>query len=290
MYIGQGIARQDGRLKVTGEARYAAEFDVPGCLHAVLVQSTIPAGAITGFDTTQAERMPGVVAIITHQNAGALNQHKAAQQTITHPFLQDGRIVYNGQHVAVAVADTFERAEAAAAAVRVRYAPSEAVTVMDESTLSRAYTPKQFQNGEKSPDVSRGDEDAAFAGAPVRVEATYETPVEHHNPMEPHATIAMWRGDTLAVWTSTQGISGVQETLASAFGLPKESVTVVCPYVGGGFGCKGNTWPPATIAALAARHVGGGGARGGGPPRPGCATTRDQAGRRPRRQAAVDQA
>ncbi len=256
MYIGQGIVRQDGRLKVTGGARYAAEFDVPGCLHAVLVQSTIPAGAITGYDTAQAERMPGVVAIITHQNAGALNQHKAAQQTVTHPFLQDGRIVYNGQHVAVAVADTFERAEAAASAVRVRYAPSEAVTVMDESALSRAYKPKQFQNGEKSPDVSRGDEDAAFAGAPVRVEATYETPVEHHNPMEPHATIAMWRGDTVAVWTSTQGISGVQETLASAFGLPKESVTVVCPYVGGGFGCKGNTWPPATIAALAARHVG----------------------------------
>ncbi len=256
MYIGQGVIRQDGRLKVTGGARYAAEFEVPDCLQAVLVQSTIPAGTITGFDTAQAERMPGVVAIITHQNAGALNQHKAAQQTVTHPFLQDGRIVYNGQHVAVAVADTFERAEAAAAAVRVSYAPSPAVTVMDESTLSRATKPKQFQNGEKSPDVSRGDAEAAFASAKVRIEATYETPIEHHNPMEPHATIAWWRGDTLAVWTATQGISGAQETLASAFGLPKESVTVICPFVGGGFGCKGNTWPPATIAALAARHVG----------------------------------
>ncbi len=256
MYIGQGVARQDGRLKVTGGARYAAEFDVPGCLHAVLVQSTIPAGTITGFDTAQAERMPGVAAIITHQNAGRLNQHKAAKQTIIHPFLQDGRIVYNGQHVAVAVADTFERAAAAAAAVRVQYAPSPAVTVMDESVLSRAYKPRDFQNGEKSPDVSRGDADGAFASAPVKVEATYETPVEHHNPMEPHATIAMWRGDTLAVWTATQGISGAQETLSSAFGLPKESVTVICPYVGGGFGSKGNTWPPAVIAALAARHVG----------------------------------
>ncbi len=255
MYIGQGIIRQEGKLKVTGGARYAAEFDVPGCLHAVLVQSTIAAGNITGFDTAQAERMPGVVAIITHQNAGRLNQHKAAKQTVTHPFLQDDRIVYNGQHVAVAVADTFERAEAAAAAVRVRYTPAPAVTVMDEATLARAYKPKDFQNGEKSPDVSRGDAEGAYATAPFKVEATYETPVEHHNPMEPHATIALWRGDTLAVWTATQGISGAQETLASAFGLPKESVTVICPYVGGGFGCKGNTWPPAVIAALAARHV-----------------------------------
>jgi xanthine dehydrogenase YagR molybdenum-binding subunit len=255
MYIGQGIIRQDGRLKVTGGAVYAAEFEVPGCLHAVLVQSTIPTGTITGLDTAQAERMPGVVAIITHNNAARLNQRKAAQQTVTHPFLQDNRIFYNGQHVAVVVADTFERADAAAAAVRVQYAPSPAVTVMDESTLSRAYKPKHFQNGEKSPDVSRGDAEGAFGGAPVKVEATYETPVEHHNPMEPHATIALWRGDTLAVWTATQGISGAQETLASAFGLPQESVTVICPYVGGGFGCKGNTWPPAVIAALAARHV-----------------------------------
>jgi xanthine dehydrogenase YagR molybdenum-binding subunit len=256
MYIGQGIVRQDGRLKVTGGAIYAAEFEVPDCLHAVLVQSTIPAGTITGFDTAQAERMPGVVAIITHNNAGKLNQRKAAQQTVTHPFLQDNRVVYNGQHVAIAIADTFERADAAAAAVRVHYAPSPAVTVMDASTLSRAYKPKQFQNGEKSPDVSRGDAGSAFESAPVKMEATYETPVEHHNPMEPHATIAMWRGDTLAVWTATQGISGAQETLASAFGLPQESVTVICPYVGGGFGCKGNTWPPAVFAALAARHVG----------------------------------
>ncbi len=255
MYIGQGIIRQDGRLKVTGGAHYAAEFDVPGCLHAVLVQSTIAAGNITGFDTAQAERMPGVVAIITHQNAGRLNQHKAAKQTVTHPFLQDDRIVYNGQHVAVAVADTFERADAAAAAVRVHYAPAPAVTVMDEATLALAYKPKDFQSGEKSPDVSRGDAESAYATAPFKIEAIYETPVEHHNPMEPHATIALWRGDTLAVWTATQGISGAQETLASAFGLPKESVTVTCPYVGGGFGCKGNTWPPAVIAALAARHV-----------------------------------
>ncbi len=255
MFVGQPITRVDGRLKVTGGARYAAEFAVPGCVHAVLVQSTVAAGQATAFDTDAAERMPGVLAIITQQNAGKLNQKRAAAQTVPHPLLQDSRITYNGQHVAVAVADSFERAAAAAAAVRVRYAPAAAVTVMDEATLSRAYRPKEFSNGKRSPDSSRGEPDSAFDRAPVKIDATYETPVEHHNPMEPHATVAMWSGGKLTVWTATQGISGAQETLAAAFGLEQSDVTVICPYVGGGFGCKGNTWPPAIIAAMAARHV-----------------------------------
>ena len=256
MFIGQPITRQDGRLKVTGEARYAAEFSLPDCAHAVLVQSTIAAGRVVAFDTAEAERMPGVLAIITDQNAGALNQKKASAQTVTRPLLQDTRIFYNGQTVAVAVADTFERATAAAAAVRVSYAPSEAVTVMDESQLGRAYKPKDFRDGKKNPDTSRGSPEARFESAPVKIDQTYETPVEHHNPMEPHATIAAWTGGKLAVWTATQGISGAQETLASAFGLKQSDVTVICPYVGGGFGCKGNTWPPAIFAAMAAKHVG----------------------------------
>ncbi len=255
MFVGQPITRVDGRLKVTGGARYAAEFAVPGCVHAVLVQSTIAAGQAIGFDTDAAARLPGVLAIITQQNAGRLNQKRAAAQTVPHPLLQDGRITYNGQHVAVAVADSFERATAAAAAVRVRYAPSAAVTVMDEATLSRAYKPKDFRDGKKSPDVSRGEPGAAFDKAPVKIDVTYETPVEHHNPMEPHATVAMWSGNKLTVWTATQGISGAQESLAAAFGLEQSDVTIICPYVGGGFGCKGNTWPPAIIAAEAARHV-----------------------------------
>ncbi len=255
MFVGQPITRVDGRLKVTGGARYAAEFAVPGCVHAVLVQSTVAAGQATAFDTDAAARMPGVLAILTQQNAGQLNQRRAASQTVPHPLLQDSRITYNGQHVALAVADSFERATAAAAAVRVRYAPAAAVTVMDQSTLSRAYKPKDFSNGKRSPDSNRGDPQAAFDHAPVKIDATYETPVEHHNPMELHATIAMWSGNKLTVWTATQAISGAQETLASAFGLEQSDVTVICPYVGGGFGCKGNTWPPAIIAAMAARHV-----------------------------------
>ena len=106
--------------------------------------------------------------------------------------------------------------------------------------------PKNFRNGRRKPDSSRGDPVGSFNAAPIRFEATYTTPVEHHNPMEPHATIAAWDGDRLTVWTATQGIGGAQATLAALFGVDKANVRVICPYVGGGFGSKGNTWPPAT--------------------------------------------
>jgi xanthine dehydrogenase YagR molybdenum-binding subunit len=157
--------------------------------------------------------------------------------------------------VAVVVADTLDRALAAAARVRVRYHATEHVTSM-ESVLGQAYVPKHFRNGERPPDSSRGDPAGAFDAGAVKVDATYITPVEHHNPMEPHATIARWDGDRLTVWTATQGISGAQKTLAGLFGIDPKQVRVVCPFVGGGFGSKGNTWPPATLAAMAAKMVG----------------------------------
>ncbi|MFZ0020148.1 MAG: xanthine dehydrogenase family protein molybdopterin-binding subunit [Acetobacteraceae bacterium] len=253
--IGQGIDRVDGRLKVIGRAHYAAEFTVPDVVHAVLVQSTIGAGAITGFDLVAAQKMPGVLAIITPDNAPKLHTQGGAQQTVRAPLLQDRDIHYNGQHVAVVVAETLEQADAAGALVRVQYRRDEPITSMD-AVLDQAYAPKNFRNGERSPDSRRGDPDAAFDGAAVKVDATYITPIEHHNPMEPHATIARWDGNRLTVWTATQGISGAQQTLAGLFGIDKADVHVICPYVGGGFGCKGNTWPPATLAAMAAKVVG----------------------------------
>ena len=259
MIVGQPIDRLDGKLKVTGRAKYAAEFEVPGLVHGVLVQSTVAAGEIEAFDIATAQGMPGVLAIITPDNALRLQLKQGAPQTVKEPLLQDRNVLFNGQHVAIAVADTIERAMAAAAAVRVRYRQGEAITVM-ESALDQAYPPKHFRNGERSPDSKRGDPDAAFANAPVRIEATYTTPVEHHNPMEPHATIAHWSkdrdGDRLTVWTATQGIHGAQQTFAALFGLDPKSVTVLDPFVGGGFGCKGNTWPPATLAVMAAKIVG----------------------------------
>ncbi len=252
--VGNPIDRIDGRLKVTGAAKYAAEFPVPDLVHAVLVQSTIAAGSISGFELTDAQGMPGVLAIITPDNAGKLSSPKDVPQAVAGPLLQDRDIVFNGQHVAVVVAETLDQALAAAARVSVHYARGEAATSMD-ALLGQAYVPKHFRNGERPPDSSRGDPAGAFDTAAVRLEATYITPIEHHNPMEPHATIAAWNGDKLTVWTGTQGISGAQRTLAGQFGLDKTDVRVICPYVGGGFGSKGNTWPPATLAALAARTV-----------------------------------
>jgi xanthine dehydrogenase YagR molybdenum-binding subunit len=124
-----------------------------------------------------------------------------------------------------------------------------------ESVLGQAYPPKQFRNGERPPDSMRGNPDENFSSGAAKVDATYVTPMEHHNPMEPHATIARWDGDRLTIWTATQGISGAQSTLAALFDIDPANVRVICPYVGGGFGCKGSTWPPATLAAMAAKIV-----------------------------------
>jgi xanthine dehydrogenase YagR molybdenum-binding subunit len=252
--IGKPIDRIDARLKVTGEARYAAEFHVPDAVHAMLVQSTIAAGSITGFDLTQAQGMPGVLAIITPDNAGTLTHPENVPQAVAGPLLQNKDILFNGQHVAVVVAETLEQAQAAAAAVRVAYSHGEAATSMD-AMLGQAYPPKHFRNGQRPPDSTRGDPDGTFHSGAVKLDATYVTPIEHHNPMEPHATIAAWDGGKLTVWTTTQGIGGAQATLAGQFGIDKDDVRVICPYLGAGFGSKGNTWPPATLAALAARHV-----------------------------------
>ncbi len=255
MITGQPIDRKDGRQKVTGAAQYAAEFAVPSVVHAVLVQSTIAAGQIAGFELSTAQGMPGVLAIVTPDNALPLKKNAGPPQAITAPTLQNVDVLYNGQHVAVVVADTLERAQAAAAAVKLRYKEGEAQPTMD-GALDQAYVPKNFRNGQRPPDSARGDVKAAFDGAPVRFEATYTTPVEHHNPMEPHATIAAWDGDQLTVWTASQGIGGAQATLAGLFGIDKAKVRVICPFVGGGFGSKGNTWPPAVLAAMAAKIVG----------------------------------
>ena len=252
--IGSPIDRIDGRLKVTGAARYAAEFHVPDVVHAVLVQSTIAAGSITGFDLREAEGMPGVLAIITPDNAGKLSHPQNVPQAVAGPLLQNNDILYNGQHIAVVVATTLEQAQEAASRVHPTYANGEASTSMD-ALLGQAYPPKKFRNGERPPDSTRGDPDGTFASGAVSLDATYITPIEHHNAMEPHATIAAWDGEKLTVWTATQGVSGAQATLAGQFGIDKSDVRVLSPYLGGGFGSKGNTWPPATLAALAARVV-----------------------------------
>src|SRR5438874_3479452 len=262
--VGQPIDRRDGRLKVTGRARYAAEFDIANLAHTVLVQSTIASGEVIGFNLADAQAVPGVLTIMTPDNAPRLpqagsGQSETAGPLVAKPLLQDRLVYYNGQHIAHAVADTLERAQQAAALVRVQYREAEAQIRMQDA-LGSAYPPKNFRNGARPPDSRRGDPEAALAAAPVKIDATYTTPVEHHNPMEPHATIALWEGDgdnqRLTVYTATQAISGTQEALAKLFALKPEQVRTICPFVGGGFGCKGNTWPHTTLAAMAARAVG----------------------------------
>lgn len=251
MIVGQSIERQDGRAKVTGHAHYAAEFKLPNMAHAVLVQSTVAAGSVAGIETTAAQAMLGVLKIITPATAEKLNLKGAK---ILQAMLQNNEIFYNGQHVAIVIAATLQQAQAAAARVRVRYMQADAITMM-AAALNQAALPTNFRDGAIEPDTRTGDPGAALANATVRVEQTYTTPIEHHNPMEAHATIASWDGDRLTVWTATQGISGAQQSLAALFGVAKANVSVICPFVGGGFGCKGQTWPPAALAAMAARSV-----------------------------------
>lgn len=253
--IGEPLDRKDGRLKVTGRAHYAAEMAVPGVVHAELVESTISAGTILAIDTDAAKGMPGVLAIMTPDNAPRLKQVKPAMQLVPGPALQDKAVSYNGQNIALVIAETLEQAQAAAAKVRVRYQQDEPIIDMD-AELGQAYVPKEFRGGRRPPDSQRGTPDTAFDAAQVKHEATYTTPVEHHNPMEPHATIARWDGDRLTVWTATQYVSGAQETLSKLFGMKPDNIRIISPYVGGGFGSKGNTWPPVTLAAMAARMVG----------------------------------
>ncbi len=253
--IGDGVMRVDAPLKTRGAARYAAEFTQSGMTHVAMVTSTIANGRVTGFDTGAARAAPGVLAVITPDNADRLHVTKASQQTVTGPLLQDDRIRFQGQPMALVVAETHEAAEHAAALVVTHYARSAAVTDMN-AVLDDAYPPKDFRGGSLPADSSRGDPDAAFASAPVKIDAVYETPPEYHNPMEPHATVASWEGGRLTVWTATQGVGGVKKTLAALFRLPPDDVRVICPYVGGGFGSKGNAWPPIIFAAIAARQVG----------------------------------
>jgi xanthine dehydrogenase YagR molybdenum-binding subunit len=254
--IGQAIQRTDGRLKVTGAATFSAEHPLPRMAHAVLVQSTIARGHIASIDTARAAAMPGVLAVMSHKNAPRLPREKPGGEEQKPPpprlnLLQDDEVKYNGQPVAVVIADTLEQAQDAARAIRVRYAAQPARLDFKAAKLRK---PKE--QPDRPMQTSRGDVQAGLAQASQRIDALYTTPVENHNPMEPHATIAAWDGDQLTLYDATQNISGVKKNSARALGIAPEKVRVVSPYVGGGFGCKGNMWSHVVLAAMAARMAG----------------------------------
>lgn len=249
--VGTPLERLDGHAKVTGGAPYAYDqpAENPAYLH--LVQATIAKGRIVDIDTEAAEGLDGVLAILTHRNAFRLEDIDDPELLV----LQSDRVAFRGQLIGGVVATTPEVAQQAADLTRVSYAqePHDADLRADRDDL---IAPAQV-NGGAATDTNEGDVNAALANAAFTVEQTYTTPTEHNNPMEPHATIALWDGDRLLLHTSTQGVHVVRAALAPLLGLDESRVRVVSPYVGGGFGSKGKPHAPVVLAALAARLVPG---------------------------------
>jgi len=262
--IGDPRDRVDGRAKVTGSARYAAENNLDGLVHAVLVMATIPSGTIRSIDAAEAKKVSGVLAVITHVNAPKLaslappppsggQQQGGGMPSVNpaephHMPLSDATIHYLGQHVAVVVADTLEHATHAAELVRITYADKPAkISLANHRAEAKL----------KSPDnaFAKGDADGAFASAPIKVDYVYRTPYEHHNMIEAHSIVAAWNGDSLTLHDSSQNIFATRQTIARAFGIPKENVRVLSPFVGGAFGSKGSSWPHVLIGVMAARVV-----------------------------------
>jgi xanthine dehydrogenase YagR molybdenum-binding subunit len=257
--VGKPIDRVDGRLKITGGAKYAAEFRPRSgaCAHAVAVQSTIARGSIASIDTQAAEKAPGVIAVLTHGNAPKLKSLTEGAPSGGHPGedllpLSGDEIYFAGQYVALVIAGKLEQARRAAGLVKVTYREEKPVLEMADAEASATRPEK---NMGRDIQHKRGNAAGALAAAAVKVEATYTTPVETHNPMELSATLAEWQGDRLTVWDATQAIIGTRGVLAKVFGLPKEKVRVINPFVGGAFGCKGSQWPHTIAAAMAAQAV-----------------------------------
>jgi xanthine dehydrogenase YagR molybdenum-binding subunit len=246
--------RYDGRAKVTGAAKYAAEFKSPAePAFAFIVQSTIASGHIASIDQAAAIKSSGVLAVLTPFNAPKLppaNPQPPARRHIT--VLQEREVFYNGQPIAVVVARSLPEAMQAAKLLRIAYEKSPA-KLRFKDRLNEAKPPKS--PGREPAAQTRGDIAAAMSKGTVTVEQTYTTPYQHHNPMEPHATLAWWEGEKLNVYDSTQYITGDRMTIARTLGIPIDNVHLQCPFTGGGFGSKGSTWSHVILAAMAAKVV-----------------------------------
>ena len=255
--IGQSLSRADGRLKVTGGARYTADIPVAGAAHAAIVYSTIANGRTVAIDTAAAERAPGVVAIFTYRNMPRMNPTPKPWSHLrphgqSYLPLQDDRIHYAGQPIALVVADTLAQASRAGTLIEVRYEVGKP-RVFGRNVVDEALDPPQFLWPVNS---SVGDARKALAAAAVKIEQTYTTADRHHNQMEPHATTAVWEADgTLTLYDATQHIFGTKELVAIVLGIPPEKINVVSQFVGGGFGGKAYVWPHTLMAAVAAKAI-----------------------------------
>jgi len=248
--IGAAVPRIDGPLKTTGTARYAADHHFANLAQAVAVQSTIGKGRIRSLDVSAAEKMPGVLLVLHHGNLRNVYRTFPHQQdgsmAETRPPFEDDRIYYWGQYVAAVVAETLEQARAAAEAIRVDY---DAETPDVRLDLSADFT------GPRQSSWKRGDPDHALTEAPVVIDETYVTPVETHNPMEMHGTVAVWDGDDLTLYESSQAVVGFRTVMSEVLGIPRENLRVISRFIGSGFGGKLSPWPQSTLAAAAARQL-----------------------------------
>jgi xanthine dehydrogenase YagR molybdenum-binding subunit len=248
--IGAALPRVDGPVKTTGRAQYAADFSFPGMVYAVPVTATIANGKIRSMDTSAAEKMPGVLAVLHHDNIGPLFRiAPGSHSTISEqrPPFEDDVISYWGQFVALAVAKTLQQAQAAAAAVRLTYDAEKPNVATDLSDTDA--TPRNVES-------TRGDVGTAFRGAPVQLDETYVTPSEVHNPMEMHATTAVWDGTQFTLYESSQGVVNHLNVMAQVLGVPKDNIRVISRFIGSGFGGKLFPWPHSAMAAAASRKVG----------------------------------
>ncbi|WP_210569679.1 xanthine dehydrogenase family protein molybdopterin-binding subunit [Streptomyces sp. GESEQ-4] len=243
--VGAAAPRVDARLRVTGRAKYAADNSPDGVVHAVIVDSSVGRGRVTGIDPRAAEGQTGVLKVISHLNAPELPPVEGGfpPGEPLRPF-QDDRVRFFGQPVAVVLATTLEVAQHAASLVEVAY-DAEPVST-DISVADPADEPETY---------ARGDADGALDSAPVRLDLTYRMARNHHNPIEPAGIVARWEGDRLTVWEKTQDVQGTVSTLSGEFGIPPDHVRVISPFVGGGFGSAARAWVHSVIAALAAREV-----------------------------------
>ncbi|MET9861023.1 xanthine dehydrogenase family protein molybdopterin-binding subunit [Streptomyces smyrnaeus] len=247
--LGSPALRREGRAKVTGTARYAAEHTPPDCAYGWPVAAAVPHGSVTGVDAADAMALPGALAVLTHENAPRLGE----PDDPTLHLLQTPRVPHRGWYVALAVGETLQTAREMAQAVRVSYdeEPHDVRLTDDHPGL---YHPEQA-NGGYPGDRETGDFDAEYAAAPHRLDLTYTLSPLHNHPMEPHAATAVWEGGHLIAYDSSQGATPVSETLATMFGLDPKQITVVAEHVGGGFGSKGTPRPPVVLAAMGAKHT-----------------------------------
>ena len=253
-YIGTATSRVDGRAKVTGEARYAGEFNVHGLVHGYIVDSTIPKGRITRIDTSAALAVAGVLDVLTHRNRpemaskdDAYKDEVAPEKGSPYRPLYDDKILFTGQPVALVLAEDWETARIAASLVKVEYQKEAHVTDL-HTERSRAFAVD-------APEKPRGDAEKAFAGAAVRHAAEYYIPSEHHNPMELFASTAIWDNGQLTVYDKTQGVQNVQQYLCKVFKLNADAVRVMSPYMGGGFGAGLRPQYQVVLAVLGAQAL-----------------------------------